>query len=248
MQKSKMIVKGISKDFNIGYKRKQSTLAKCRDMIIGREPQRRIKVLNNVSFELKEGEILGIIGKNGSGKSTLLRILSKIYGDYKGVFQSKGKLVPIIGLGIGMQGRLSVKDNIYLVGSLFGLAQKTIKKRFDAIIDFSGLQGLSETKVYQLSSGMLQRLAFSIAIHSEPDILLLDEVFEVGDEEFRQKSVQKIKRLVEQKASIILVSHELWMIEKYCHRVLWLKKGKVYKIGKTKEIIKEYKSETGSIN
>jgi ABC-type polysaccharide/polyol phosphate transport system ATPase subunit len=137
--------------------------------------------------------------------------------------------------------RLTLTENTFVVGSLFGLSQKEVKERFDSIVEFAGLQNFVNTKIYQFSSGMKERLAFSIAIYCSPEILLLDEVFAVGDEDFRNKSARKIKELVRNGASAILVSHELWMIEKYCDRVIWLDEGKVVKEGKIKDIIDEYK-------
>ena len=134
-----------------------------------------------------------------------------------------------------------MKDNIFLVGSLFGLSQNEIKERFDKIVDFSGLKDFVNTKIYQFSSGMLQRLAFSISIHASPQILLLDEVFEVGDEDFREKSANKIKELVGAGATVVLVSHDLQMIEKHCSRVIWLDNGKIHKIGGPKEVIEDYR-------
>ena len=133
-------------------------------------------------------------------------------------------------------------ENIFLVGSFFGLSQVTIKGRFNSIVEFAGLQNFVNTKLYQFSSGMKERLAFSIVIHCSPEILLLDEVFAVGDEDFRNKSSKKIKELVKGGATAILVSHELWMIEKYCDRVIWLDGGKIIKEGKTEDIVNEYKN------
>lgn len=138
-----------------------------------------------------------------------------------------------------------MEDNIYLVGSFFGMSQKVLKERFDTIVEFSELQDFINTKLYQFSNGMKQRLVFSIAVHCEPGILLLDEVFEVGDEHFRFKSANKLKELIKKGTSIILVSHELWMLEKYCDRVIWLDKGRVVKEGNTEDVTREYK--TGSL-
>ncbi|MGV8152510.1 MAG: ABC transporter ATP-binding protein [Candidatus Nanoarchaeia archaeon] len=208
--------------------------------IFSREAKKEIFVLDGVSFSVKKGEIFGIIGKNGSGKSTLLRILSGIYIG-KGEVHLEGKLVSLIGLGAGMQDRLTARENIFLVGSLFGMGQKDIQEKFSSIIEFAELEEFVDTKLYQFSSGMLQRLAFSIAIHTNPDILLLDEVFEVGDEEFKKKSSEKIKELAKCGASVVFVSHELERIEKYCDRVLWLDKGKIKIIGKPRQVVKRYK-------
>ena len=140
-----------------------------------------------------------------------------------------------------MQPRLTMKDNIYLCCSLFGLSNQEIAQKFQDIVKFSELQDFVETKIYQFSEGMKQRLAFSIAISCDPEILLLDEVFEVGDEKFKEKSANKIKELARKGACVMLVSHELWMIEKYCNRVLWMDKGSIKKDGETGEVVSNYK-------
>ncbi len=237
----RIIVENISKKFRIGFKRNQSALARIISLLSGREQKRVLQALRNISFSVKSKEIVGIIGSNGSGKSTLLRVLGGIYPKYTGKKVMNGKIVSLIGLGQGLRDRLTMKENIYLVGSLFGLAQKTIRQRFNSIVSFAGLQEFVNTKLYQFSDGMAQRLAFSIAIHCDPDILLLDEIFAVGDEDFRNKSAKKIQELVKNGSTAILVSHELWMIEKYCDKVIWMDKGKIIKEGIPKEILREYK-------
>lgn len=233
-------VENVSKKFKIGFKKHQGILARMLSLFSGKEPKKIITVLDDVALKINSGEIIGLIGDNGSGKSTLLRCIAGIYRIDSGNIITHGKIVPIINLNIGMQDRLSMKDNIYLVGSLFGLTKKQINIRFNSIVELSELKDFVETKLYQFSNGMLQRLAFSIAIHSNPEILLLDEVFEVGDEEFKKKSSEKIKELVKSGASVILVSHELWMIEKYCDKTIWLDKGKIKEQGNTKKVLKEY--------
>jgi ABC-type polysaccharide/polyol phosphate transport system ATPase subunit len=134
-----------------------------------------------------------------------------------------------------------MKENIFLICSLLGLTKKEIKKRFESIVEFAGLKDFVNTKLYQFSAGMSERLSFSMAIHVNPDVLLLDEVFAVGDEDFRRKSAEKIKELAKNGVSVLFVSHELWMVEKYCDRVIWMSNGEIIKEGKPREIIKEYK-------
>jgi len=236
----RIIIHNISKKFNIGFKKKQSALARFISIYSGKEPKRELKVLKNISFQASAGEIVGIIGANGSGKSTLLRIIAGIYDQDKGSIEKNGKLISIIGLGSGLKDRLSMKDNIYLIGSYFGLTKKSIKKNFNSIVKFADLSNFVNTKIYQFSQGMLQRLAFSIAVHCDPQILLLDEVFEVGDQEFRKRSAERIKELVANGATTLLVSHELELIKQYCNRVIWLGKGKVIKEGDAKEVVREY--------
>jgi ABC-2 type transport system ATP-binding protein len=238
--KSLITVKNVSKEFQIGFKKHQSALSRALSFLSGREPKKTLFVLNNISFKVNTGEIIGIIGKNGSGKSTLLRCISNIYR-YNGKIITNGKVIPIINLGVGFHYRLTMRENIFLCCSLFGLSRKQSKNVYSSIIEFSELQNFTETKLYQFSNGMKNRLAFSIAIHCNPDILLLDEVFEVGDEGFREKSAKKIHGLAKKGSCVILISHDLDMIEKHCDRALWIEEGSILKKGKTKEIVAEYK-------
>jgi len=242
MEKIKRIVlQNISKKFKIGFKKRQGILAKIISLLSGREPKKEIVCLDNLLLTVNSGEIIGLIGANGSGKSTLLRVIAGIYKHDAGRVLTRGKIISLINLNIGLQERLSMRDNIYLCCSLFGLGRDTIKRNMASIAEFAELDDYIDTKLYQFSSGMLQRLAFSIAMHCNPEILLLDEVFEVGDEDFRKKSAEKIKEIVKNGASVILVSHELDMIKKHCDKVIWLDNGSVKKEGPVKEILKEYK-------
>ena len=235
-----IIVKNISKKFKIGFEKNQGILARIISVFSGKEPKKDLEALKDVSFEVDSGELLGIIGNNGSGKSTLLRVIAGIYRQTGGEISINGKIVSLINLGAAMKVRLTMKDNIYLMGSMLGMSNYEIKNKLRLIVDFSGLKDFLNTKIYQFSSGMIQRLVFSIAVHSNPDILLLDEVFEVGDEDFKKKSVQKNKELAGNGASIILVSHDLEMIRKYCTRALWMNKGKIVKMGNAQEVIENY--------
>ncbi len=239
MKEERIKVEQVGKKFKIGFKKNQNALARFISLFSGREAKKIIWALRDVSLTVKEGEMVGIIGKNGSGKSTLLRCISKIYKHDGGNIKTKGKIISLINLNIGMQPRLTMSDNIYLCCSLFGLSRKEIKDRFSNIVKFSELENFVGTKLYQFSEGMKQRLAFSIAIHCNPEVLLLDEVFEVGDKGFKIKSANKIKELVKRGVSVLLVSHELSMIEKYCNKIIWLDKGKIKKEGDTR-IIREY--------
>ncbi|MCB9358785.1 ABC transporter ATP-binding protein [Candidatus Woesearchaeota archaeon] len=218
----------------------QSVLSRIISFLSFKTSVKILNVLSDVSFDVNKGEILGLIGKNGSGKSTLLRIISGIYDSDEGSVESTGKIVSLIGLGQGLKDRLTMRENIYLVCSLFGLSRKTVKKRFNSIVKFAELKDFVDTKLFQFSSGMVQRLAFSIAIHSDPEILLLDEVFEVGDKDFKKKSKEKLKELVKGGASIVLVSHELGMIREHCDKVVWLKDGMVKYQGDTEYVLSKY--------
>lgn len=237
----RIIVEGVSKEFRVGFKKNQPALARFISLFSAREPKRTLRVLDEVSFEVEAGQIFGIIGENGSGKSTLLRIIAGIYSKDKGRIVVNGSLISLINLYIGLKVRLTMEDNIYLVGAFFGISHKVLKERFDAIVEFSELRDFINTKLFQFSSGMMQRLVFSIVAHANPDILLLDEVFELGDEHFRFKSANEIKKLTKNGTSVILVSHELELIEKYCGRVILLDKGRIVKKGNTEDVTAEYK-------
>jgi len=236
----RIIVKNLSKKFKIGFRKHQTTLSKILSFFSGKEPKKILWALKKVSFKVNKREVVGIIGKNGSGKTTLLRILAGIYVTDGGEITMNGKTIPLIDLYIGMRPRLNARDNVYLLCSFFGLSRKDIRKRFDSILEFADLEDFVDTKLYQFSKGMIQRLAFSVVIHCNPKILLLDEIFAVGDENFRNKSARKIKQIVKRGGSAILVSHEPWMIRRYCDRVIWIEHGKIIKQGDTNKILREY--------
>jgi len=242
--KKKVIVKNISKKFKIGFSGKQSFLARLMYVLFGKEQKKIIEALKDVSFEVDPGNILGIIGENGSGKSTLLRVLAGIYTQDSGdiILNSKGRIISLINLYMGLADRLTMKENIYLCGSFFLMSNKEIKKKFKSIVEFSGLGKFLNTKLYQFSNGMLQRIVFSVAIHCDADILLLDEIFEVGDEDFKKRSSAKIKEVAEKGGCVLLVSHDLDLIKRYCHKVIWMNRGMVLKEGQAEEVIKYYKT------
>lgn len=235
-----IILDKVSKNFRIGFKKRQGTLNHFISFFSGKNQNKALQVLKNISFSVEEGEVIGIIGNNGSGKSTLLRIISGIYTADKGELRTIGNVISLINLGVGLKERLTMKDNIYLFGALFGIERNSIKKNFQNIVQFSGLEKFINTQIYQFSEGMIQRLVFSIAIYSNPNILLLDEVFEIGDEDFKRKSAEKIKELVEKGATAVLVSHDMIMIERYCSKTLWLNEGHIKNYGKSKIIIENY--------
>lgn len=233
-------LQSVSKTFELGFKKRHGLLARIIGGLSNREQKKEIIVLDTISLTIKSGEMVGIIGNNGSGKSTLLRIIAGIYRPNSGNIITQGKIISIINLGSGLKERLTMKENIFLVGSLFGISQKTIRENLNSIVHFSGLEQFIDTKIYQFSAGMLQRLAFSIAIHSNPSILLLDEVFEVGDENFRKKSTEKIHELVKAGVSVVFVTHELDMIREHCDRVIWLSNGKICMQGDPEVVVKKY--------
>lgn len=196
--------------------------------------------LKGVSFDVKDGEFLGIVGRNGSGKSTLLKILSNIYTPTSGHVKHHGKLVPFIELGVGFKAELTGRENVYLNGALLGFSKKEIDERYDQIVAFSELEEFMEQKLKNYSSGMKVRLAFSVATHADADILLLDEVLAVGDASFQRKCYEYFTSLKEQKKTIIFVTHSMGAVREYCDRAILIQDGKVTHEGNPEDIADEY--------
>jgi len=233
--------KNLSKSFLI-REDKKDTLQALFVALFNQGKSKKFKAVNNVNFEIKKGEFVGIIGKNGSGKSTLLKIIAGIYSPDKGSeLRVKGKIVPFLELGVGFNSELTGKENVYLNGTILGMSKKFIEEKFEEIVEFSGLGEFIHTPVKNYSSGMKVRLAFSIAMQADGDIYILDEILGVGDGAFRAKSIAAIKKLVEQGKTIIYVSHSLGAVKKYCDRVIWLNDGKVIFDGDTYEGIEQYR-------
>lgn len=239
-------VNNVSKKFNLDFKRNDGALARVLYFLQKNKNRKELLAVNDISLSVKAGEVLGIIGKNGSGKSTLLKIIAGLYAPDKGSIELNGRSIYLSGFGQGMIPKLTMRENVFLTGSIMGLSQKDIKGKMEQIIGLSGLNDFLDVKVYQFSSGMVARLNFAVMInvlkHHNPEILLLDEVFGAGgDIEFQNKGTEKMKELLNSGTSVIFVSHTLDQIEKYCNRVLWLDKGVVVLEGNPKEIIEKYK-------
>lgn len=205
--------------------------------------KRAIPALKGVSFKVKRGEIFGIVGRNGSGKSTLLKIIARAFpSDKGGHIEVNGKLIRLA-LGMGFDGNLTARENIYLNGSILGLSFKEIGEKFDEILDFSELHDFIDTKIKFYSSGMVSRLAFAIAIHVQADIFLMDEFFGgVGDVSFQQKSQKVFENTFLENRSIVLVSHDMGIMRKFCHRILVLDRGRQVALGTPDEVIPVYES------
>lgn len=207
----------------------------------GGEDERYIWALRNVNFELKKGEALGIIGSNGSGKSTLLKIISRITSPTKGHVYGKGTVSSILEIGTGFHPELSGRENILMSGYALGMKKQEIRKKFDEIVAFSGIAKFIDTPVKRYSSGMYVRLAFSVAAHLEPDILIIDEVLAVGDVEFQKKCMGKMQDVSHEKGrTIIFVSHNMTAINNLCSQAIWLEKGIIQKTGTSKDVVKSY--------
>ncbi len=195
--------------------------------------------LDNVSFELKRGEILGVIGINGSGKSTLLRVLSGIFPPDSGRIEIRGNVGSLIAVGAGFHPHMTGRENIYLNGTILGMSRIEIKQKFDEIVDFAEIGDFLDAPVATYSSGMKVRLGFSIAIHRVPEILLIDEVLAVGDASFKKKCMNKMQEIA-RVSSIIFISHNMYQIERICDRVILLHGGRIHKEGTREDVISEY--------
>ncbi|OGX15241.1 MAG: hypothetical protein A2166_00435 [Omnitrophica WOR_2 bacterium RBG_13_41_10] len=198
--------------------------------------------LKNVSFEVKKGDVLGIIGPNGAGKSTILKLLSGIMSPTKGNMEINGRLSALIEVTAGFHDELTGRENVYLNGTILGMSKKEIDNKFNDIVEFSGLSEFIDTPVKRYSSGMHARLGFSVAAHMNPDILLVDEVLAVGDMAFQAKCTKKMRELLNSGATIILVSHNLFLIQNMCKRVALLNKGEIIKVGVPEEVIPYYQN------
>jgi len=230
-------VKNISKTFKL---KKPSGISKLLRKLNNHYSDSLI-ALDEISFSVKKGEILGIIGLNGSGKSTLLRVIAGVYKPDSGSVITKGKISPLMQLGAGFQADLDAVENITMNGMLLGLSKKEIQKKTLEIIQYAELEKFSGMKIKHYSSGMKARLAFSIAMQIHPDILLVDEIFSVGDKNFQKKSFDTFLKFKKEQKTILHASHNLEVLSEYSDKILLLKKGKIVSIGNPKDVIEEYK-------
>jgi ABC-type polysaccharide/polyol phosphate transport system ATPase subunit len=245
MKEPAIQVQNLRKTFHIRMRPAEGVLAHGLSLLTNRGETRELKVLDDVSLHCEPGEILGIVGPNGCGKSTLLRIIAGIYRPDSGTIRTRGEVVYLSGFNIGLQGRLTMRENIYLIGSIMGLRKREIEGHFEKIIGFSGLREFLDTNVYQFSSGMVARLGFSCGIsfitHRNPGVILLDEVFGAGgDAEFQAAAAGKMEEFVRSGAAVILVSHNMVYMEKYCSRAILLDKGHIVAEGEPREIAEKY--------
>jgi ABC-2 type transport system ATP-binding protein len=228
-------VKGITKSFNIPLENSSSIKQKIINVAKHRKGYRKFTSLKNIDFTINKGEFFGIVGRNGSGKSTLLKIIANIYSPDKGSVHTYGTLVPFIELGVGFNPELSGKENVYLNGALLGFSRKEMVAMYHDIVNFAELGDFMEERLKNYSSGMQVRLAFSIAIRAKSDILLLDEILAVGDEAFQRKCIDYFYSIKKSGQTVILVTHDMTNVEKFCDRALVLDNGKMLGIYKPAE-------------
>ena len=200
----------------------------------------QFRALNGVSFEISKGEVIGIVGSNGAGKSTLLKVISGILRPTEGSVSLNGNVVPMLELGSGFDFDLSGRENIFLNGAILGYSESFLKEKYDDIVEFSELGEFINIPVRNYSSGMIMRLAFSIASQVVPDILIVDEILAVGDAAFQEKSYARMVELMGHGTTVLLVSHNIEQIRRLCDRVIWLDHGQVKAVGETQEICDAY--------
>lgn len=236
-----VVVDGVSKHFRLYHERNQSLKATILNR--GRGRYEEFWALRDVSFEIEKGETFGLIGENGSGKSTLLKCLAQILRPDQGRIDVDGRMSALLELGAGFHPELSGRENIYLNASILGMTKKEVDARFDAIVDFAGLERFIDTPVKNYSSGMYVRLGFAVAVQAEPDVLMIDEVLAVGDEAFQRKCNERLSQLRNAGVTIVVVSHSLGTVRNICDRVAWLEHGDLRGVGDTAEIIDRYLGE-----
>ncbi|MEQ8926519.1 MAG: ATP-binding cassette domain-containing protein [Fulvivirga sp.] len=235
-----ILLKNVSKTFVLNEK-KSGSLKSIFKQLLGRgKNKKKLKAVDSINFSIQKGENFGIIGRNGSGKSTLVKIMSGAFIPDKGGEVVRNGTSMLLNLGVGMSHELTARQNVYVSGSALGLKIKEIDERFDQIIQFAELEEFVDSKVKYFSSGMIQRLSFSIAVNAGADIMFLDEVFAVGDAKFKAKAIKVMEESWINGRTIIMVSHSLSNIKKYCKRALYLKNGKIAFLGDAKEAIELY--------
>jgi len=237
---SVVILDNVSIIYNRNMSLRRDTNGKIIKTLFSKKIQ--FHALNNISMDIKRGETIGIIGENGAGKTTLLKVISQVLYPDKGSIKINGKVSSLMSLGAGFLPTLSGRENIYINGVFLGLSRKDIDRRIDDIIRFSGIEDFIDTPIRYYSSGMKARLGFSIAVHTDPEILVLDEVIAAGDKEFKQMAQTKMKQFMQKAKAIVIASHSMKMITDLCDRCFWLEKGDLKMEGQASEIVKTYNS------
>ena len=233
-------VKNVSKKFTLYHEKRDSIFESATSIFQKKRHSETLQALDNISFNVKHGEIFGIIGRNGGGKTTLLRIISKIYSPDSGSVDVKGTIIPVLALGLGFHPELTAVTNIFQSSILLGFKKEEISKRVEDIIKFAELEKFADTKIKNFSAGMQMRLAFATSVLVDPDVLILDEVFAVGDLNFQKKCFDTIMSFKKRGKAIIFVSHDMTPIKNFCDTVMFLKDGKVGNIGPPEESVSAY--------
>lgn len=244
MIESAVRVQKLGKKFRIFSERNQSLKSALMRGRISKYEE--FWALRNITFEVPKGSTFGLVGGNGSGKSTLLKTLAKIYWPDEGEIHYSGRMSALLEVGSGFHPELTGRENIYLNGSILGMKKKEIDARYEQIVEFSGVKDFIDQPVKNYSSGMYVRLGFSVAIHVEPDILVVDEVLAVGDAAFQEHCFQRFKELKKQGTTIILVTHDLKALVELCDQAAWINKSKLEMVGKAEVVARAYLESIGS--
>ncbi len=242
MSESAIRVENLGKRYQIGRQHTASISDRIKHLLHKNPKQNQgdFWALKDVSFDIKKGEAVGIVGKNGAGKSTLLKVLSRITHPTEGRFEMNGRVSSLLEVGTGFHPELSGRENIFLNGTILGMSRQEIKSKFEEIVAFSGVSKFLDTPVKHYSSGMYVRLAFSVAAHLEPEILIIDEVLAVGDAEFQKKCLGKMDEVAKQGRTVIFVSHNMSAVQQLCSKALLIQSGRVTGNGTTNEVIESY--------
>ncbi len=233
-------VNDVSMHFNLMVERVDSIKEYVIKLIKGKLLYNDFVALSHVSFDVKKGEVVGLVGLNGAGKSTLLKIIAGVLKPTEGKVITKGTIAPLIEVGAGFDPELTARENVYLNGAILGHDRKFMDSKFDEIIDFAELRNFVDVPVKNFSSGMYARLGFAIATMVQPDILIVDEVLSVGDYKFQEKCEDRIQAMLNTGVTVVLVSHDIDMIKKLCTKVVWLEHGNIKEIGQTLNICDKY--------
>ncbi|MFV0635887.1 ABC transporter ATP-binding protein [Mitsuokella sp. WILCCON 0060] len=242
MKKTVISVDHVSMHFNLMEERIDSIKEYVVKLLKGKLLYNDFIALDDVSFKVQEGDILGIVGFNGAGKSTMLKILAGVLQPTSGSVKVSGSIAPLIEVGAGFDPELTAKENIFLNGAILGYTKAFLEDKYEQIVDFAELKDFINVPVKNFSSGMYARLGFAIATMVKPDILIVDEVLSVGDYKFQQKCEDRIQEMIKDNVTIILVSHDIRMIENLCNKVLWLDHGKMKDFGEKERVCEEYKN------
>ncbi len=241
-------IENVSMKFNLGIEKEFSIKQAFVNFFSPKARKKKKKkelfsALSDVSFDVAKGEVVGLIGSNGAGKSTLLKVVSGVMKPTTGKVEVHGVISPMIELGAGFDGNLTARENIYLNGAILGYSKKFLDEKFDEIVEFSELKDFLEVPVKNFSSGMVAKLAFSIATIVNPEILIVDEILSVGDIKFQEKSKNKMMELIKGGTTVLYVSHSLESIRELCTKVVWLEHGKVIEMGNTEKVCDHYYKE-----
>lgn len=232
--------KNISKKYKIPHEKKLTLFETLFAYATNRMTYEPFHALRDVSFQIRKGEVVGLIGKNGSGKTTLLKILGNVISPTTGTVHTKGTVAPFLSLGVGFHHELSAQENLYLYGAILGIRRKDIERNMNRILSFAGVERFKNMKLKNFSSGMIGRLAFALMIQTDSDIFLLDEIFATGDKDFVPRSLSVLEAYKREGKTIVLATHDLDLIRQYADRVILLHEGRVRNFGDTDAVLKEY--------